>query len=133
MRTLTHILTSPKVTMGSPLSRNSRYRGGRDSCVKSFCPEHLLHSANAHASYAEFSPDGRSVVACFHSDHTYVFDVDEGSRRFLDDLDSENDTSNRSKGALMSMNEASRSLKVETRKIQEEEKYNMPETQWRSK
>jgi WD domain, G-beta repeat len=30
----------------------------------------------AHATYAEFSPDGRSIVATYLSDHTYVFDVD---------------------------------------------------------
>mmetsp|Transcript_21384 Transcript_21384/g.29618 ORF Transcript_21384/g.29618 Transcript_21384/m.29618 type:complete len:669 (+) Transcript_21384:55-2061(+) len=41
--------------------------------VVSFCPEHLLEKPSCYATYAEFSPCGKNILACFHSDHSYVF------------------------------------------------------------
>jgi hypothetical protein len=43
----------------------------------SFAPVHVLRSPlhEAHSTYAEFSPCGTSVLATYHTDHSYVFDL----------------------------------------------------------
>ena len=42
---------------------------------KVYCPAHLTHARRTHSTYAEFSPCGRSIIANYHSEHTYLFDV----------------------------------------------------------
>ena len=43
----------------------------------SFAPAHVLRTPlhGAHPTYAEFSSCGRSIVATYHTDHTYIFDL----------------------------------------------------------
>ena len=45
--------------------------------VQSFVPPHVARFPNngAHCTHAEFSPCGRSVLATYHTDHSYVFDL----------------------------------------------------------
>lgn len=43
--------------------------------VQSFAPGHLVNSYRAYGTYAEFSPCGRSILATYHTDHTYIFDL----------------------------------------------------------
>ena len=40
-----------------------------------FCPSHLVDVKKARCTYAEFSPCGQSIVASYHGDHSYLFDV----------------------------------------------------------
>eukprot|EP01038_Epipyxis_sp_PR26KG_P007532 gene7532-10262_t len=41
-----------------------------------FCPSHLTHNSKAHTTFSEFSSCGKSVLASYHSDHTYSFNMD---------------------------------------------------------
>lgn len=45
--------------------------------VQSFVPPHVARFPNngAHCTHAEFSPCGRSILATYHTDHSYVFDL----------------------------------------------------------
>ena len=52
---------------------------GQFKPLKMFCPQHLFNVANSYPTYAEFSADGRNIVANFYNDHSYVFDVNSAS------------------------------------------------------
>ena len=45
--------------------------------IDSFTPAHIVRTPlhGAHPTYAEFSSCGRSIVATYHTDHTYIFDL----------------------------------------------------------
>lgn len=44
--------------------------------VEGYCPVHLLYQHHpTFATYAEFSPCGKSVLATYHSDHSYTFNI----------------------------------------------------------